>query len=92
MGLITGVLTLPLAPVRGLVWVAERLGEEAEHELYDEHRIQAELLQLELDSEAGLIDAAAREQRENELLERLAMAAARNRERLESSDPESWHG
>jgi len=29
MGLLTGVLTLPLAPVRGLVWVADRLYEEA---------------------------------------------------------------
>ena len=25
MGLITGLLTLPLAPVRGTVWLAERI-------------------------------------------------------------------
>ena len=29
MGLLTGLLTLPLAPVRGTMWVAERLLEEA---------------------------------------------------------------
>ncbi|TML00893.1 MAG: gas vesicle protein, partial [Actinobacteria bacterium] len=28
MGLLTGLLTLPLAPVRGTMWVAERLLEE----------------------------------------------------------------
>jgi len=35
MGLITGLLTLPLAPVRGTVWLAERMVEEAEAELYE---------------------------------------------------------
>ena len=32
MGLITGLLTLPLAPVRGVAWVAEQVAEEAERE------------------------------------------------------------
>ena len=43
MGLITGLLTLPLAPVRGTAWIAERLLEQAERELYDE-RAEDELL------------------------------------------------
>ena len=30
MGLFTGLLTLPLAPVRGTVWIAEQLAAEAE--------------------------------------------------------------
>jgi hypothetical protein len=33
MGLITGVLLPPLAPVRGIGWVAEVLRDEAEREL-----------------------------------------------------------
>ena len=53
MGLITGLLTLPLAPVRGTVWIAERLEEQAE-ELYDESAIRAQLMELE---------AAARDRR-----------------------------
>ena len=36
MGLIMGLLTLPLAPVRGTVWIAERLEEQALEELNDE--------------------------------------------------------
>ena len=47
MGLITGLLTLPLAPVRGVAWVAEKVAEEAELELYDEKRIMRELAELE---------------------------------------------
>jgi hypothetical protein len=29
MGLIIGLLTLPLAPVRGTIWLAERIQEQA---------------------------------------------------------------
>ena len=79
MGLISGVLTLPLAPVRGLAWVAGQLQDEAESRLYDQDRIRAELLQLELDSEEGLIDEPERAARENDLFERLAVADARRR-------------
>jgi hypothetical protein len=84
MGLITGLLTLPLAPVRGTIWLAEQLAEEAERELYDEDRIMGELLDLELREEAGDIDATERELREDELLERLTVA----RERRAARGPE----
>ena len=47
MGLISGLLTLPLAPVRGTAWVAERLLEQAEAEFYDERAIRAQLLDIE---------------------------------------------
>jgi hypothetical protein len=35
MGMLTALVTLPLAPVRGVAWVAEQLLDEAESELYD---------------------------------------------------------
>lgn len=79
MGLLTGVLTLPLAPVRGLAWVAGQVQEQAESQLYDEENIRAELLQLELDSEDGLVDEAERAAREDQLFERLEIADARRR-------------
>jgi hypothetical protein len=79
MGLISGLLTLPLAPVRGTVWLAEQLTDEAERQLYDEDRIMRELLELELREEAGDIDARTREEREDELLERLMVARERHR-------------
>jgi hypothetical protein len=75
MGLFTGLLTLPLAPVRGVAWIAEQVMEELERELYDEDAIRRELVQLELDFEDGLIDEEERRMRENELLERLAIGA-----------------
>jgi hypothetical protein len=77
MGLFTGLLTLPLAPVRGVAWVAEQVVEEAERELYDEASIRRQLLELELEYEDGKIDDQERQEREDELLERLALSQAR---------------
>jgi hypothetical protein len=55
MGLFMGLLTLPLAPVRGVAWIAEMVAEQAEMELYDEQRIMRELAELEIAHEAGEI-------------------------------------
>ena len=41
MGLITGLLGLPLAPLRGTVAVAEQIQQQAEEEFYDPARIRA---------------------------------------------------
>jgi len=71
VGLITGILTLPLAPVRGTVWIAERLQEAAEEELQDDSAIRAGLLELEAAREAGTLDEEEIVEAENELLEQL---------------------
>ena len=83
MGLFTGLLTLPLAPVRGVAWVVEQVAEEADRQLYDEGHIRRELLQLELDFDDGSIDGDERAAREEELFERLSVAAARRAEMRE---------
>jgi hypothetical protein len=71
MGLITGILTLPLAPVRGVGWVAEKVAEQAELELYDEGRILRELIELEEARDRGELDAERFELAVDQLLERL---------------------
>lgn len=80
MGLFTGLLTLPLAPVRGVVWVADQVAQEAERQLYDEDRIRSELMQLELDAEDGKLSEAEVRTKEDELFERLAVSQARSSE------------
>jgi hypothetical protein len=71
MGLITGLLTLPLAPVRGVVWVAEQVQAEAEHALDEPTQVRAQLAALEAAFDRGELDQAEFERREDELLERL---------------------
>ncbi|TML98905.1 MAG: gas vesicle protein [Actinobacteria bacterium] len=83
MGLLTGLVTLPLAPVRGVAWVAQQVAEEADRQLYDEEVIRREMLQLELDYEDGKIDLQERQRQEEQLLERLAISQARRAEREE---------
>ena len=79
MGLITGLLTLPLAPVRGVVWVADKLVAVAEEELYDVDAIYAELRELSADLEAGRITEDEFDRAEDVLLQRLQDATYRNR-------------
>jgi hypothetical protein len=71
MGLITGILTLPLAPVRGVAWVGERVQEQAEAEFYDETLIMRELTELEEERTSGEIGEEEFGRRVDELLERL---------------------
>jgi hypothetical protein len=71
MGLITGLLTLPLAPVRATVWLAERIQEQAQGELYDESAIRAGLLELEQARAVGELDEAEIAEAEDVLLARL---------------------
>jgi hypothetical protein len=71
MGLLTGLLTLPLAPVRGTMWIAERLLEEAERELNDPRVVEQRLLEAEERFERGEISEEEFELIEDELLRRL---------------------
>ena len=72
MGLVTGLLTLPLAPLRGTIWVAERVAEQAAAELDDEANLRRQLAELEASYELGEMGREEYERREDEILERLA--------------------
>ncbi|HEU5030531.1 gas vesicle protein GvpG [Actinomadura sp. NPDC048394] len=77
MGLFTGLVTLPLAPVRGVVWLAEVLTEQAEQQLYDPGRIAAEMQQIADEVAAGEIGEDEAAAREEELIARLHEGRAR---------------
>ena len=71
MGLLTGLLTLPLAPVRGTVWLAEQLAEQAAQELDEGRSIRRQLADVERRYVLGELTLDEMEQMEDELLERL---------------------
>ncbi|WP_067803469.1 gas vesicle protein GvpG [Actinomadura formosensis] len=77
MGLFTGLVTLPLAPVRGVMWLAETLTEQAEAQLYDPGRIAAEMQQVADETAAGEITEEEAAAREEELIHRLNEGRAR---------------
>ncbi|SHM83590.1 gas vesicle protein GvpG [Actinacidiphila paucisporea] len=71
MGLFTGLLLLPLAPVRGVNWLAETLYEVADRELHDPAVIRARLAALNRAYDDGEIDGATFEREEDRLLDLL---------------------
>jgi len=74
MGLLTGLLTLPLAPVRGTMWIAEQIAEQAARELDEGRTIRRQLAEAELRYERGELTVEELEEIEDELLERLRLA------------------
>jgi Gas vesicle protein G len=75
MGLLTALLTAPLAPVRGVVWVADQLAEAAERETNDPAAVRDRLAALNQALEDGEIDLAEFEREEDRLLDRLEARA-----------------
>jgi len=71
MGLVTGLLTLPLAPVRGLTWIAEQLLAQAERELDPREALRLRLEALQVRHELGELTAEEYDQAERELVAQL---------------------
>lgn len=71
MGLLSGMLLLPLAPVRGVEWVANRLLDVADRELYDPDTLRAQLAELNRAYEAGELGEEEFEREEERLLDLL---------------------
>lgn len=68
MGLFTAVLGAPLAPVRGVIWLAERIEDEAARQLSGPDMVRAELAELARALERGHIDEATYDSEEERLL------------------------
>jgi Gas vesicle protein G len=78
MGLITGLLTLPLAPLRGTAWVAEQVSKQAEDAYYDPAAIRSELEDVDRLRTEGRIDEETAAALEDELIERLMIGQERS--------------
>jgi hypothetical protein len=76
MGFLTGVLLLPLAPLRATIWLAEKLAEHAERELGDESSVRRLLVEAEIAFESGELSESEYELVEDELLARLEAVRA----------------
>ena len=63
--------SLLLAPLKGVIWMGQKLKDVADHELYDEGRIKEELLALHMQLELGQIGEEEYDGREKEILDRL---------------------
>ncbi|HEY0537713.1 MAG TPA: c-type cytochrome biogenesis protein CcmI [Actinoallomurus sp.] len=71
MGLFTALLTLPLAPVRSVAWLAEKILEQAEQQYYDPAVIRRQLAEVDSARRSGLLPEDEATALENELLSRM---------------------
>ncbi|MFG2077403.1 Gas vesicle protein G [Nonomuraea maritima] len=78
MGLVTGLLTFPLyGPLRGLVWLAQRIQEQAETELHNPASVRRRLEEIEEARRAGLISEEEERRAVDEALQRLTATTRR---------------
>ena len=77
MGLITGILGLPLAPLKGVAAIAEQVLEQAEEEFYDPVRIREQLEEVQRLRDDGSLTDEEAIMWEDELIERLMVARER---------------
>ena len=80
MGLISGILGLPLAPLRGTVAVAEQVLKQAEDTYYDPATIRAQLEEVDRQRQAGMLSDDEATAWEDELVDRLMEGQRRLRE------------
>ena len=71
MGLVTGLLTLPLAPVRGVSWLAERLLDQAYAQELSPEAVRRQLIVAQTDLEEGRMTEQEYDEVEEILVERL---------------------
>jgi hypothetical protein len=85
MGFLIDLLTFPvLGPVKGVIWVAEKVAEQAEKELYDEEAVRGQLMELELRYDLGEISEEEYLAAEEALLERLRVIRERQAAKRET--------
>ncbi|WP_407285300.1 gas vesicle protein GvpG [Streptomyces sp. BP-8] len=80
MWLLTHLLTLPIAPLRGTVWVLDQVLLTAEHEFYDPEPVHRQLAELERQLVDCRIGPEEFDAREDELLDRLEWLQSRRRQ------------
>jgi gas vesicle protein GvpG len=76
VGLLTAIFGLPLAPVRGVVAIAQALEEQAEHELDDRGRIRRELEDAEMALRSGELTADEADRAHRDILRPLVSKQA----------------
>ena len=78
MGLLFDILAFPLmGPIKGVTWIAEKIVEQADKELYSEDAIRGKLLELELRFDMGEIAEKDYNEQEETLLKLLRIARER---------------
>lgn len=85
MGVLLDILTLPvMGPVKALTWIAGKVAEQADNELYNEDAVRGQLMELEMKLDLDEITEEEYNQIEEQLLARLRLIRERKAAQLKS--------
>jgi gas vesicle protein GvpG len=84
MGLFTGLLTLPLAPVRGVLWVADQLAQQAYEQEFSPAAVRRQLHAAAQTFDEGRLSEQQYEEVEDVLVQRLVESSR------PPGEPEGW--
>jgi cytochrome c-type biogenesis protein CcmI len=71
VGLLSGILGLPFLPIRGTVWLAEQIAEEADRRMNDPAFLRQQLEEVAAARTAGTLPPEEADRLERELVARL---------------------
>ncbi|WP_067898593.1 gas vesicle protein GvpG [Nocardia vaccinii] len=71
MGLLSSIFSLPLAPIRGVIWVSELIQDQVEQQLYDPAALRGELEEIDRAEATGDLSAQEAEQAQQAVLDRM---------------------
>ncbi|MTE16971.1 gas vesicle protein GvpG [Nocardia aurantiaca] len=75
MGLLSSIFSLPLAPIRGVIWVGELIQDQVERQLHDPAILRRELEEIDRAAATGDLSAEEAEQAQQAVLERMTGSA-----------------
>ncbi|MFD7844759.1 gas vesicle protein GvpG [Nocardia sp. NPDC059764] len=76
MGLLSSIFSLPLAPVRGVIWVGELIQDQVERQLHDPAALRSELEEIDRAAASGDLSAEEAEQAQQAALDRMTGSEA----------------
>ncbi|MGK8489889.1 gas vesicle protein GvpG [Nocardia asiatica] len=71
MGLLSTILTLPVAPVRGVIWLGEVIQDQVEQKMHDPANMRRELEEIDAAAAAGQLSEEERKQAQQAVLDRM---------------------
>ncbi|WP_280412702.1 gas vesicle protein GvpG [Nocardia asiatica] len=71
MGLLSTILTLPVAPVRGVIWLGELIQDQVEQKMHDPANMRRELEEIDAAAAAGQLSEEERKQAQQAVLDRM---------------------
>ena len=70
MGLVSAILSLPLAPVRGVIWLGELIQDQVEQQLQSPAAVRRDLEEIDEAAAAGRLSEVERKQAQQGVLDR----------------------